>query len=109
MPRKSTKVVDYEVSSGNVYADLGFADSAEMLAKARIVAQIGRIIQAHKLTQAEAGLSKLDAELAEATSGVAQIDSGLVQIASGLATGASTRSTSVLSTERTSSALMFFS
>ena len=26
-----------------------------MLAKARIVAQIGRIIQAHKLTQAEAG------------------------------------------------------
>ena len=55
MPRKSTKVVEYEVSSGNVYADLGFADSAEMLAKARIVAQIGRIIQAHKLTQAEAG------------------------------------------------------
>ena len=55
MPRKFTKVVDYEVSSGNVYADLDFADSAEMLAKARIVAQIGRIIQAHKLTQAEAG------------------------------------------------------
>jgi predicted XRE-type DNA-binding protein len=55
MPRKSTKVVEYEVSSGNVYTDLGFADSAEMLAKARIVAQIGRIIQAHKLTQAEAG------------------------------------------------------
>src|SRR5204863_120969 len=55
MPRKSTKAVEYEVSSGNVYADLGFADSAEMLAKARIVAQIGRIIQGHKLTQAEAG------------------------------------------------------
>ena len=55
MPRKSTKAVDYEVSSRNVYADLGFADSAEMLAKARIVVQIGRIIQAHKLTQAEAG------------------------------------------------------
>ena len=55
MPRKSTKVVDYEVGSGNVYADLGFADSVEVLAKARIVAQIGRIIHAHKLTQAEAG------------------------------------------------------
>jgi predicted XRE-type DNA-binding protein len=49
------KVVDYEVSSGNVYADLGFADSAEMLTKARIVAQIGRIIHAQRLTQAEAG------------------------------------------------------
>ena len=55
MGRRSKKVVEHEVSSGNVYADLGFADSAEMLAKARIVAQIGRIIQAHKLTQAEAG------------------------------------------------------
>jgi hypothetical protein len=41
MPRISRKAVDYEISSSNVYADLGFADSAEMLAKARIVAQIG--------------------------------------------------------------------
>ena len=55
MPRKSMKAVDYEVGSGNVYADLGFADSAEMLAKARIVTQIAHIIQAHKLTQAQAG------------------------------------------------------
>lgn len=55
MRRKSRKVIEYEVGSGNVYADLGFADSAEMLAKARIVAQLGRIIQAQKLTQAEAG------------------------------------------------------
>lgn len=55
MPRKATKGIDYEVSSGNVYADLAFPDAAEMLAKARIVAQIGRIIQARKLTQAQAG------------------------------------------------------
>ena len=33
---------------------LGFADAEEMLAKARIVAQIGRIIQAWKLTQVQA-------------------------------------------------------
>lgn len=54
MTRKATKDIDYEASTGNVYADLGFADAAEMLAKARIVAQIGRIIQARKLTQAQA-------------------------------------------------------
>lgn len=54
MTRKAAKDIDYEVSKGNVYADLGFADAAEMLAKARIVAQIGRIIQARKLTQVQA-------------------------------------------------------
>lgn len=54
MTRKTTKDIDYEVSTGNVYADLGFADAGEMLAKARIVAQIGRIIQARKLTQVQA-------------------------------------------------------
>jgi len=55
MTRKSTKSIDYEVSSGNVYADLGFADATEMLAKARIVSQIGRIIQGRNLSQAQAG------------------------------------------------------
>lgn len=48
MARKSTKDVDYKVSAGNVDAD-------EMLAKARIVSQLGRIIQARELTQAQAG------------------------------------------------------
>lgn len=52
MTRKTSKErIDYEVSSGNVYADLGFADSAEMLAKARIVSEIARIIHARKLKQ----------------------------------------------------------
>ena len=54
MTRKTAKDIDYEVSTGNVYADLGFADSAEMLAKARIVSQIGHIIQVRKLTQVQA-------------------------------------------------------
>lgn len=55
MTRKTIKdKIDYEVSSGNVYADLGFADSAEMLAKARIVSEIARIIQERKLTQTKA-------------------------------------------------------
>ena len=54
MARKTTKDINYEVSTGNVYADLGYADAGEMLAKARIVAQIGLIIQARKLTQVQA-------------------------------------------------------
>lgn len=55
MTRKTNKdTIDHEASSGNVYADLGFADSAEMLAKARIVSEIARIIQRRKLTQISA-------------------------------------------------------
>ena len=54
MTRKATQDIDHEASTGNVYADLGFADAEEMLAKARIVAQIGRIIQERKLTQVQA-------------------------------------------------------
>ena len=38
--------------SGNVYADLGFSNSVEMLAKARLVAQIQRVLTDRKLTQA---------------------------------------------------------
>lgn len=54
MTRKATKEIDYEANTGNVYADLGFADAAEMRAKARIVSEIGRIPQARKLTQVQA-------------------------------------------------------
>lgn len=54
MKRKATQDIDYEASTGNVYSDLGFADAEEMLARARIVAQVGRIIQARKLTQVQA-------------------------------------------------------
>lgn len=53
--KMSQPAIEYEVSSGNVYTDLGFSNSDEMLAKARIVAQISRILQARKLTQAKAG------------------------------------------------------
>jgi predicted XRE-type DNA-binding protein len=54
MTRKAIQDIDYEASTGNVYADLGFSDAAEMLAKARIVAQIGLILQARKLPQVQA-------------------------------------------------------
>jgi predicted XRE-type DNA-binding protein len=44
----------FENSSGNVYKDLGFKDAEAMLAKARIVAEIVRIIRVRRLTQTAA-------------------------------------------------------
>jgi predicted XRE-type DNA-binding protein len=43
-----------EEGSGNVYADLGYADSESMLVKAELAAKIGEIIQRKALTQADA-------------------------------------------------------
>jgi predicted XRE-type DNA-binding protein len=42
-------------SSGNVFADLGFANPEQELLKARLTLQIYRTIKARKLTQAQAG------------------------------------------------------
>ena len=41
--------------SGNVYADLGFPNAEEELAKAEIVRQISSILTQRRLTQAKAG------------------------------------------------------
>ena len=43
-----------EIGSGNVYADLGFDNPEEMLAKAHLVSEIQKAIQRKKLTQTEA-------------------------------------------------------
>jgi predicted XRE-type DNA-binding protein len=40
--------------SGNVFADLGFADAEEMLAKAELARRIAEIIAERKLTQTKA-------------------------------------------------------
>lgn len=45
---------DYVESSGNVFADLGFADAEEMLAKAELAQKIGAILQKKRLTQVQA-------------------------------------------------------
>jgi predicted XRE-type DNA-binding protein len=45
---------DYEVSSGNVFADLGFKDSEQELLKAKLTIQIYRLIKNQGLTQQEA-------------------------------------------------------
>ncbi len=45
---------DYTVSSGNVFADLGFPNAEELLAKAELAHKITAIIQRRGLTQARA-------------------------------------------------------
>lgn len=46
--------ITYEVSSGNVFADLGFAEPEEELARAELAHRIASIIEDRGLTQAEA-------------------------------------------------------
>jgi predicted XRE-type DNA-binding protein len=41
-------------SSGNVFADLGLPDAAELLAKADLAIEIGRVLDGRGLSQAEA-------------------------------------------------------
>jgi predicted XRE-type DNA-binding protein len=45
---------EYEISSGNVFRDLGLANAEELSTKARIAIEIGRMISKRRLTQAEA-------------------------------------------------------
>ena len=49
--RQTAKVTE---SSGNIFADLGFPDSAQEQIKAHLMLQIYRIIKKRKLTQTEA-------------------------------------------------------
>ncbi len=47
--------VEFEASSGNIFADLGLPDAETHLLKARIVSELYRIVHARKLTQVKAG------------------------------------------------------
>jgi predicted XRE-type DNA-binding protein len=51
MPKQK---VDYVVSSGNVFADLGVPNPEEALAKAELANKISVLIRERKLTQAKA-------------------------------------------------------
>src|SRR5690349_5397383 len=54
--RKNAKsTIRISESSGNVFADLGLANSEQELLKARLTLQIYRTIKDRKLTQAQAG------------------------------------------------------
>ena len=48
------KKIDYELSSGNVFADLGLADAEELKIKSGLVIEIIRAIRRLALTQTEA-------------------------------------------------------
>jgi predicted XRE-type DNA-binding protein len=49
-------MIDFEESTGNVYADLGHKDADETLVKAQLATKIGEIIKARKWTQQEASV-----------------------------------------------------
>jgi predicted XRE-type DNA-binding protein len=46
--------ITIEKGSGNVYADLGYPNSADMFVKAQLVTKIAEIIRHRRLTQAQA-------------------------------------------------------
>lgn len=49
-----SKEIDIQVSSGNIFADLGMPNADEMLMKAKLVRQINQIITQRKLNQLQA-------------------------------------------------------
>lgn len=52
--KKKEPVPEYEVGSGNVFADVGREDAEELLAKAELVRQISVLIDEREMTQAQA-------------------------------------------------------
>jgi predicted XRE-type DNA-binding protein len=51
--KRGMRGIPVEEGSGNVYADLGYADSDAMLVKAQLAAKIAEIVQRRALTQAQ--------------------------------------------------------
>lgn len=49
-----TKPLEKQISSGNIFTDLGLADAEQHLVKAGLVLKIGRIISTRGLTQVAA-------------------------------------------------------
>lgn len=54
MKNKKIETLEYETSSGNVFADLGISNPEEALAKSDLALQINEIISKKKLTQRNA-------------------------------------------------------
>jgi predicted XRE-type DNA-binding protein len=52
--KERSKKVEVEVGSGNVFADLGFPDAAELDIKVRLAVEIVRVISERRLSQAAA-------------------------------------------------------
>jgi predicted XRE-type DNA-binding protein len=61
MAKRRSKKMEVEVGSGNVFADLGFPDAAELDIKVRLAVEIVRLINARRLSQvAAAALLKIN-------------------------------------------------
>jgi predicted XRE-type DNA-binding protein len=54
MPRRAVKNVEFEVSSGNVFRDLGLPDADELKIKSALAIEITRTVRRLGLTQQEA-------------------------------------------------------
>jgi predicted XRE-type DNA-binding protein len=54
MAKRRSKKMEVEVGSGNVFADLGFPDAAELDIKVRLAVEIVRLINARRLSQVTA-------------------------------------------------------
>lgn len=52
----SKKEVEYEVSKDNIFADLGLKQSDELMARAKLLSDVGSLIKASKLSQVEIAL-----------------------------------------------------
>jgi predicted XRE-type DNA-binding protein len=52
--QKPIEEIEFEMSNGNVFADIGIENPEEELTKAKLVWEIEQIIKKEKLTQAEA-------------------------------------------------------
>src|SRR5882757_4069865 len=51
MAKRRSKKMEVDVGSGNVFADLGFPDAAELDIKVRLAVEIVKIINARRLSQ----------------------------------------------------------
>jgi predicted XRE-type DNA-binding protein len=51
---KKSSLPEFEMSSGNIFADIGLPNAEEHLLKAALVVQLGQLIKARKLTQTAA-------------------------------------------------------
>jgi predicted XRE-type DNA-binding protein len=54
MPKRATRNIEFEESSGNVFRDLGLPDSEELKIKSGLAIQITRAVRRLGLTQQEA-------------------------------------------------------
>ena len=56
--------IEFELSSGNVFADIGFANAEEMLLKSELVRQINKAIKERELTSTQTrDMLNLDEEM----------------------------------------------